>query len=65
MSGHVILAAGISVTQVPCSSIRKPSQGLSGAVSGYYGDELHPAVPHPDLPALWSSVSQAQLQGRF
>lgn len=29
---------------------------MSGAVSGYYGDELHPAVPHPDLPALWVSI---------
>ena len=51
------MATGISVTQVPCSSISKPSQGLSGAVSGCYGDEPHPVAPSPDLPALWSSVS--------
>lgn len=50
------MATGISVTQVPCSSISKPSQGLSGAVSGCYGDEPHPVAPSPDLPPLWSSI---------
>ena len=54
--GRVLLAVGISVSRVPCFSIRRQSQSMSGAVCGCYGDEPHPQVGGPDLPALSSPV---------
>lgn len=51
-----VLAVGVSVRRVPHFSIRRRSQGSSGAVCSCYGDEPHPQVRGPDLPALSSPV---------